>query len=64
MSGEDAVPPHGVRGSGPAYEVAGALAWRIGIARVSLRASRAQSQRESSYVANRIFATVGLDLGR
>lgn len=54
----------GVRGSGPAYEVAGAIAWRVGIARLSLRASRAQSQRESSYVANRIFATVGLDLAR
>jgi hypothetical protein len=54
----------GVSGSGPAYEVAGSLAWRLGIARFALRASRAQSQRESSYVANRIFATVGLDLGR
>jgi len=54
----------GVRGSGPAYEVAGSLAWRLGSVRLALRASRAQSQRESSYVANRIFATVGLDLGR
>jgi len=54
----------GVSGSGPAYEVAGSLAWRVGIARLSVRASRAQSQRESSYVANRISATVGLDLGR
>jgi len=54
----------GVAGNGPAYEVAGSLAWRLGIVRMALRASRAQSQRESSYVANRIFATVGLDLGR
>ncbi len=54
----------GVRGSGPAYEVAGSLAWRVGLVRLSLRASRAQSQRDSSYVANRLFATVGLDLGR
>jgi tetratricopeptide (TPR) repeat protein len=54
----------GVTGNGPAYEVAGSLAWRVGIVRLALRASRAQSQRESSYVANRIFATVGLDLGR
>jgi hypothetical protein len=53
-----------VSGSGPAYEVAGSLAWRIGVVRLAVRASRAQSQRESSYVANRIFATVGLDLGR
>jgi tetratricopeptide (TPR) repeat protein len=54
----------GISGSGPAYEVAGSLAWRVGSVRVALRASRAQSQRESSYVANRFFATVGLDLGR
>jgi tetratricopeptide (TPR) repeat protein len=54
----------GGRGRGPAYEVAGSLAWRVGIARIALRASRAQSQRESSYVAHRVFATVGLDLGR
>ena len=54
----------GVRGSGPAYEAAGSLAWRVGRVRLALRASRAQSQRESSYVANRIFAIVGLDLGR
>ncbi len=54
----------GVLGRGPAYEVAGSLAWRVGIARMALRASRAHSQRESSYVANRIFATIGLELGR
>ena len=54
----------GVRGRGPAYEVGGSLAWRVGIVRLAFRASRAHSQRESSYVANRIFATVGLDLGR
>jgi tetratricopeptide (TPR) repeat protein len=54
----------GARGRGPAYEVAGSLAWRVGIARLALRASRAQSQRESSYVAHRVFASVGLDLGR
>jgi tetratricopeptide (TPR) repeat protein len=54
----------GVRGRGPAYEVAGSLAWRVGAVRLALRASRAQSQRESSYTANRIFATIGLDLGR
>jgi hypothetical protein len=50
--------------SGPAYEVAGSLAWRVGGVRLALRASRAQSQRESSYVAHRVFATVGLDLPR
>jgi tetratricopeptide (TPR) repeat protein len=54
----------GVSGKGPAYEVAGSLARRVGSVRLAVRASRAQSQRESSYVANRIFATVGLDLGR
>jgi tetratricopeptide (TPR) repeat protein len=54
----------GVTGKGPAYEVAGSLAWHVGIVRVALRASRAQSQRESSYVANRFFATLGMDLGR
>jgi tetratricopeptide (TPR) repeat protein len=54
----------GVTGKGPAYEVAGSLAWQVGIVRVAVRASRAQSQRESSYVANRFFATVGMDLGR
>lgn len=54
----------GVRGRGPAYEVAAALAWRVGALRLALRASRAQSQRESAYRANRIFATVGVDFAR
>lgn len=49
---------------GPAYQVATALAWRVGRVRVQLRASRAQSQRESDYVANRLFATLGLDFPR
>jgi hypothetical protein len=62
--GYGAAKQDGVRGRGPAYEVAGSLAWRVGNARVALRASRAHSQRESSYVANRIFATVGFDFGR
>jgi len=54
----------GATSSGPAYEVAAALAWRAGPVRLALRASRAESQRASAYAVNRVFATLGLDLPR
>ena len=49
---------------GPAYEIASALAWRVGPLRLALRASRASSQRASAYAVNRVCATLGLDLPR
>jgi hypothetical protein len=54
----------GASSSGPAYQVAAALSWQLGVFRAQLRASRAQSQRESAYVANRLFATLGVDFPR
>jgi hypothetical protein len=51
----------GASGNGPGYQIGADLAWRIGRWRLSLVAGRSQSQRESSYIAHRAGATLGVD---